>query len=127
MAHRRGSGQPRSRPDDTALAVPPAAPTFRRTGRAPDDVPNRTTTMIRTARRTHGFTESVIREMTRVAHETGAINLAQGFPDSAAPQMLKQAACEAILADVNQYAVTWGKGCSCANGGQRHGPGGGVK
>ncbi|HEU0054180.1 MAG TPA: aminotransferase class I/II-fold pyridoxal phosphate-dependent enzyme, partial [Longimicrobium sp.] len=63
---------------------------------------------LRTARRTHSFTESVIREMTRVAAEHGAINLAQGFPDFAAPEVLKEAACEAIRADVNQYAVTWG-------------------
>ncbi|MBX6365022.1 MAG: aminotransferase class I/II-fold pyridoxal phosphate-dependent enzyme [Gemmatimonadetes bacterium] len=62
----------------------------------------------RTARRTHGFTESVIREMTRVANEHGAINLAQGFPDFPAPDVLKEAACAAIRADVNQYAVTWG-------------------
>jgi aminotransferase len=64
--------------------------------------------MRRTAARTHGFTESVIREMTRVAAETGAINLAQGFPDFPAPDVLKEAACAAIRADVNQYAVTWG-------------------
>jgi len=62
----------------------------------------------RTARRTHGFTESVIRDMTRVARETGAINLAQGFPDFPAPDVLKEAACRAIADDVNQYAVTWG-------------------
>jgi aminotransferase len=62
----------------------------------------------RTAHRTHGFTESVIREMTRVAHEHGAINLAQGFPDFPAPDLLKEAAAAAIRADVNQYAVTWG-------------------
>ena len=62
----------------------------------------------RTARRTHGFTESVIREMTRVAREHDAINLAQGFPDFPAPQRLKDAACEAIQGDVNQYAITWG-------------------
>jgi aminotransferase len=66
------------------------------------------TTRLRTAARTHGFTESVIREMTRVAHEHGAINLAQGFPDFPAPEVLKEAACAAIRADVNQYAVTWG-------------------
>jgi aminotransferase len=66
------------------------------------------TAAARTAVRTHGFTESVIREMTRVATEHGAINLAQGFPDFAAPEVLKEAACEAIRADVNQYAVTWG-------------------
>jgi aminotransferase len=64
--------------------------------------------MKQTARRTHGFTESVIRDMTRVATEAGALNLAQGFPDFAAPEVLKEAACEAIRADVNQYAVTWG-------------------
>jgi aspartate/methionine/tyrosine aminotransferase len=63
---------------------------------------------MRTARRTHGFTESVIREMTRVAAEHNALNLAQGFPDFEAPALLKDAACEAIRADVNQYAVTWG-------------------
>ena len=62
----------------------------------------------RTARRTHSFTESVIREMTRVATEHGAINLAQGFPDFSAPELLKDAACAAIRADVNQYAITWG-------------------
>ena len=61
-----------------------------------------------TARRTHGFTESVIREMTRVADECGAINLAQGFPDFPAPDVLKEAAVRAIRDDVNQYAVTWG-------------------
>src|SRR3954471_12301348 len=66
------------------------------------------TTELRTARRTHGFTESVIREMTRVATECGAINLAQGFPDFPAPEIVKEAACAAIRADVNQYAVTWG-------------------
>ncbi|KPK62344.1 MAG: aminotransferase [Gemmatimonas sp. SG8_38_2] len=62
----------------------------------------------RTALRTHTFTESVIREMTRVANEHQALNLAQGFPDFPAPEILKQAAVEAIRADVNQYAITWG-------------------
>jgi aspartate/methionine/tyrosine aminotransferase len=62
----------------------------------------------RTARRTHAFTESVIREMTRVAQVHGAVNLAQGFPDFPAPPSLKDAACRAIQADVNQYAITWG-------------------
>ncbi len=65
-------------------------------------------TSARTATRTHRFTESVIRDMTRVAREHDAINLAQGFPDFPAPQRLKDAACEAIQADINQYAVTWG-------------------
>ena len=66
------------------------------------------TRSVRTATRTHGFTESVIREMTRVAREVGAINLAQGFPDFPAPDLLKDAACQAIQGDVNQYAITWG-------------------
>jgi aspartate/methionine/tyrosine aminotransferase len=62
----------------------------------------------RTALRTHGFTESVIREMTRVANEHRAINLAQGFPDFPTPDLLKLAACTAIQSDINQYAITWG-------------------
>lgn len=54
------------------------------------------------------FTESVIREMTRLAIEHGAMNLAQGFPDFAAPAEVKEAAQRAIAADINQYAITWG-------------------
>ena len=54
------------------------------------------------------FTESVIREMTRLAMEHQAINLSQGFPDFAAPDVLKKAAADAIFADLNQYAITWG-------------------
>jgi aminotransferase len=54
------------------------------------------------------FTESVIREMTRLAMQHGAINLAQGFPDFSAPAGIKQAAMDAIAADINQYAITWG-------------------
>jgi len=61
-----------------------------------------------TARRTHGFTESVIRGMTRLANEHGAINLAQGFPNFPCPDVLKEAAARAIRDDVNQYAITWG-------------------
>jgi aminotransferase len=63
---------------------------------------------VTTARRTHTFTESVIREMTRVATENGALNLAQGFPDFPMPAAMKEAACAAIHGDINQYAVTWG-------------------
>lgn len=59
-------------------------------------------------RRTGGFKQSVIREMTRLAVKHKAINLAQGFPDFEAPAILKQAACDAIQADHNQYAITWG-------------------
>ena len=54
------------------------------------------------------FTESVIREMTRLAMQYGAVNLAQGFPDFPAPAEIKEAARAAIAADVNQYAITWG-------------------
>lgn len=60
------------------------------------------------ADRTQLFTESVIREMTRLALIHGAINLAQGFPDFPAPEAVKEAAIEAIRADHNQYAITWG-------------------
>ena len=63
---------------------------------------------MRTARRTHGFTESVIRAMTRLASQHDAINLAQGFPNFPCPDVLKDAAAEAIRRDVNQYAITWG-------------------
>lgn len=54
------------------------------------------------------FTESVIREMTRICLQHGGINLAQGFPDFAAPTEIKEAAVEKIRGDVNQYAITWG-------------------
>ena len=54
------------------------------------------------------FTESVIREMNRLAIEAGAVSLAQGFPDFACPVELKDAASQAIYDDVNQYAITWG-------------------
>jgi len=54
------------------------------------------------------FTESVIREMTRLNQLYGGVNLSQGFPDFPAPPEIKDAACAAINDDVNQYAVTWG-------------------
>src|SRR5262245_30398404 len=63
---------------------------------------------MKTAKRTHGFTESVIRGMTRLANEHGAINLAQGFPNFPAPGELKEAAARAVCDDINQYAITWG-------------------
>jgi aminotransferase len=58
--------------------------------------------------RADSFTESVIREMTRLALAHNAINLAQGFPDSPCPPELKGAACAALNDDFNQYAITWG-------------------
>ena len=62
----------------------------------------------RTSQKASRFTESVIREMTRLAQQHGAVNLSQGFPDFPAPEAIKAAACDAIRADVNQYAITWG-------------------
>src|SRR4026209_748495 len=60
------------------------------------------------SRKATQFTESVIREMTRLNQLHGGVNLSQGFPDFPAPAESKRAACAAIDADVNQYAVTWG-------------------
>ena len=62
----------------------------------------------RTSLRASRFTESVIREMTRLCHQHHGVNLAQGFPDFPAPDQIKQAAADAVRADVNQYAITWG-------------------
>ena len=60
------------------------------------------------SRKAQQFTESIIRDMTRQALQYGAVNLSQGFPDFPAPDALKHAACDAINADINQYAITWG-------------------
>ena len=66
----------------------------------------------RTSQKAARFTESVIREMTRLVALHGGVNLAQGFPDFPAPEVLKEAAVAAIRADTNQYAITWGgKAC----------------
>ncbi|MEA3333774.1 MAG: aminotransferase class I/II-fold pyridoxal phosphate-dependent enzyme, partial [Pseudomonadota bacterium] len=54
------------------------------------------------------FGESVIRGMTRLCREHDGVNLSQGFPDFPAPELIKEAACKAVMADVNQYAITWG-------------------
>ena len=64
--------------------------------------------MDRVSAKASQFTESVIREMTRLCIEYGGINLAQGFPDFPCPTELKMAAHSAIDADLNQYAITWG-------------------
>jgi len=55
------------------------------------------------------FTESVIREMTRICDAAGGLNLSQGFPDFSSPAELKAAAIEAITNDFNQYPVTFGE------------------
>jgi aminotransferase len=81
-------------------------PSAEKTSVRPAEILNRRPRFI--SHRTSGFTESVIREMTRLAMEKGAVNLAQGFPDFSAPEEIKRAAQEAISADFNQYAITWG-------------------
>jgi aminotransferase len=64
--------------------------------------------MPRTSERLRGFTESVIRRMTRIANQYGAINLSQGFPDFDPPQTLIDAGSRAMRDGPHQYAVTWG-------------------
>jgi aspartate/methionine/tyrosine aminotransferase len=63
---------------------------------------------VRVSQKAAQFTESVIREMTRQAIQHDAVNLAQGFPDFSAPDAIKLAAQQAVGADINQYAITWG-------------------
>ncbi len=65
--------------------------------------------MNRIARRVHGYGTTIFTEMTNLANEHGAINLGQGFPDFAAPSFLKEAARQAIAADINQYAPAAGR------------------
>jgi aspartate/methionine/tyrosine aminotransferase len=64
--------------------------------------------MGRISRKAESFTESVIREMNRLAVAAGAVSLAQGFPDFPCPPELKAAVAEAVAADHNQYAITFG-------------------
>jgi aminotransferase len=61
-----------------------------------------------TSRRVNLFTESIIREMTRINNQHNAINLAQGFPDFDPPKELIEAAKTALDGNFNQYAITWG-------------------
>ncbi len=60
------------------------------------------------SKRTSSFTESVIRQMTRVANRTGAVNLSQGFPDFNPPVELQEALQRVAISGPHQYAVTWG-------------------
>ena len=64
--------------------------------------------MLRISRKAESFTESVIREMNRLAVAAGAVSLAQGFPDFACSPELKTAVADAVNADHNQYAITFG-------------------
>ena len=63
---------------------------------------------LRASKKASSFTESVIRDMTRLSSTHGAINLGQGMPDFPAPEELKEAASRAIAEDHNQYPITWG-------------------
>jgi len=60
------------------------------------------------SKRVQGFTESVIREMTRVNNQHNGINLAQGMPNFPPPKEIIEAAHRAIDGDFHQYAITWG-------------------
>ncbi|MCF8051032.1 MAG: aminotransferase class I/II-fold pyridoxal phosphate-dependent enzyme [Desulfobacterales bacterium] len=64
--------------------------------------------MPQTADRLKGFTESVIREMTRVSNQHGAINLSQGFPEADPTEAVVEAARQALAEGIHQYAITWG-------------------
>jgi aspartate/methionine/tyrosine aminotransferase len=64
--------------------------------------------MPKTSRRTGSFGESVIRGMTRIASQCGAINLSQGFPDFDPPESVLRAAERTAREGPHQYAVTWG-------------------
>jgi len=81
-------------------------PSVEKTSVRPAEILNRRPRFV--SQRASKFTESVIREMTRLAMKANAVNLAQGFPDFSAPEEIKKAAQEAIAADFNQYAITWG-------------------
>ncbi|MGB6360640.1 MAG: aminotransferase class I/II-fold pyridoxal phosphate-dependent enzyme, partial [Candidatus Acidiferrales bacterium] len=71
-------------------------------------VPSQISASVKLSAKAAQFTESVIREMTRLAMAHNAVNLSQGFPDFAAPEEIKAAARDAISRDINQYAITWG-------------------
>ncbi|MBE6354917.1 pyridoxal phosphate-dependent aminotransferase [Treponema sp.] len=58
--------------------------------------------------RTAGFTDSVIRRMTRISNQYNAVNLSQGFPDFEPPEKILQRLAEVTREDFHQYAVTWG-------------------
>ena len=58
--------------------------------------------------RTTGFTDSVIRRMTRISNQYGAVNLSQGFPDFDPPQAILNRLAEVAHEDFHQYSITWG-------------------
>ena len=65
---------------------------------------------VRGSRKLNDISDSIFPEMTRLAQQYDAVNLSQGFPDFPAPDLLKQAACDAIQADDNQYSIAAGSG-----------------
>jgi len=58
--------------------------------------------------RTAGFTDSVIRRMTRISNQYGAVNLSQGFPDFDPPREILDRLAEVTKEDFHQYSITWG-------------------
>ncbi len=60
------------------------------------------------SKRTEGFTDSVIRRMTRISNQYGAVNLSQGFPDFEPPRELLERLAEVTREDFHQYSITWG-------------------
>ena len=58
--------------------------------------------------RTAGFTDSVIRRMTRISNQYGAVNLSQGFPDFEPPKEILERLAQVTKEDFHQYATTWG-------------------
>ena len=63
---------------------------------------------VRGAQKLTAFSDSIFPEMTRLAQQHAAVNLSQGSPDFAAPETLKEAACDAIRRDLNQYSIASG-------------------
>ncbi|MDY6396701.1 MAG: aminotransferase class I/II-fold pyridoxal phosphate-dependent enzyme [Treponema sp.] len=58
--------------------------------------------------RTSTFTDSVIRRMTRISNQYGAVNLSQGFPDFEPPREILERLAQVTKEDFHQYAITWG-------------------
>jgi len=90
----------RARLDDRPPVCPAARSAF--------DILRVMPSKVRGSQRLTTFSDSIFPEMTRLSDEFGAVNLSQGFPDFPAPEPLKQAACEAIRADLNQYSISSG-------------------
>ena len=64
--------------------------------------------MRRLSQRTDGFTDSVIRRMTRISNQYGAVNLSQGFPDFDPPREILERLAQTAEENVHQYSLTWG-------------------